>query len=247
MAAAVVLATLGFGGAAHAQSTAMEGRVDRLEREMRAVQRKVFPGGAGQTIEPQITPPQQPQVQPGAPASSPVADLTSRIVALEAQSSTLTGQVEQIQYRLRQMEDAFSAYKRSTDARLKALEDTNSAVGSDAPAPADAGPVSGGIGSTRPPAGPKPGKPAPKPAEPASNAAAGVERPSTGDAAEDAYLYGYRLWQATGCLAGIRGSNTHLSVLPSGADAQPPAEWAGTQIRCSHRFRPTQLRAAEPR
>ncbi|MFX7849661.1 hypothetical protein ABTK11_21370, partial [Acinetobacter baumannii] len=35
----------------------IEGRVDRLEREMRAVQRKVFPGGAGQTIEPQITPP----------------------------------------------------------------------------------------------------------------------------------------------------------------------------------------------
>ncbi|WP_336297146.1 hypothetical protein [Sphingomonas sp. 7/4-4] len=41
---------------AQAQTTAVEGRVDRLEREMRAVQRKVFPGGAGQTIEPQIVP-----------------------------------------------------------------------------------------------------------------------------------------------------------------------------------------------
>ena len=58
-------------------SGAIEGRVDRLEREMRAVQRKVFPGGAGQTIEPQITPPQQQGSAPGMPASGALSDLTA--------------------------------------------------------------------------------------------------------------------------------------------------------------------------
>ena len=46
IAAALLVAGLGDRRPAAAQ-TAVEGRVDRLEREMRAVQRKVFPGGAG--------------------------------------------------------------------------------------------------------------------------------------------------------------------------------------------------------
>ena len=40
---------------------------------------------------------------------------------------SVTGQVEQNGFRIRQLEDAFNAYKRTTDARLKALEETASA------------------------------------------------------------------------------------------------------------------------
>ncbi|ODP38173.1 hypothetical protein BFL28_15170 [Sphingomonas turrisvirgatae] len=163
----------------------VEGRVDRLEREMRAVQRKVFPGGAGQTVEPQITAPQQPSTVPGVPAGSAVTDLTARVAALESSVQSLTGQVEQSQFKLRQLEDAFTAYKRSTDARLKALEDTNSAVSNEAAGAA--------TGSTRPPAA----RPAQGgPVIPASVPVAGVERPSSSDPAEDGYVYGFRLWQA---------------------------------------------------
>ena len=114
MAAAALTALVAGTGAAHAQSTAIEGRVDRLEREMRAVQRKVFPGGAGQTIEPQIVPDASIEV-PGTPAGTPLADLTQRVAALENQVQTLTGQVEQDGYRLKQLEDGFAAYKRATD------------------------------------------------------------------------------------------------------------------------------------
>src|SRR4051812_45787143 len=128
MAAAALTALVAGTGAAHAQTSAVEGRVDRLEREMRAVQRKVFPGGAGQTIEPQIVPETSTDV-PGTPSGSPIADLTQRVAALENQVQTLTGQVEQDGHRLRQIEDGFNAYKRSTDARLKALEDGASHVG----------------------------------------------------------------------------------------------------------------------
>jgi TolA-binding protein len=198
--AAVLLTTTTAAGTASAQTTAIEGRVDRLEREMRAVQRKVFPGGAGATVEPQIT--QQPDANDmgGSPAGTPLADLTQRVSALEGQIQSLTGQLEQEQNHSRQVEDAFSAYKTSTNARLAALESNASSTAGREPTVSDL-PASAAI---EPPVKPKP-KPVaaePKPAEPkpagGSRAAqlAAIQRPDTGDKAEDGYTYGYRLWQA---------------------------------------------------
>ena len=48
--------------------------------------------------------------------------LAGGLVALEEQLASLTGQIEQSGYRTRQLQDQFDAYKRATDARLKALE-----------------------------------------------------------------------------------------------------------------------------
>lgn len=203
MAVALAATALGTTGSAWAQTTPIEGRVDRLEREMRAVQRKVFPGGGGQLVEPQIRPETNVEV-PGTPASSPVADLTQRVASLESQITTLTGQVEQNQFRLRQLEDAFNAYKRATDARLKAIDESASATGGgmagDAAAVGDAG---NARPTTRPAAPIKPqpvtipdDKAAAKPSPARAQALAAVEKPSTGDAAEDGYVYGFRLWQA---------------------------------------------------
>lgn len=191
MAAVAALAAVGVPVAAQTgrgagQGGTVEGRVDRLEREMRAVQRKVFPGGAGQTIEPQITPPEQPGIVPGQPASGVVTDLTARVAALESSIASMTGQVEQTQFKLRQLEDAFTAYKRSTDARLTALEGTATALDNEAAGAA--------TGSTRPPATrPATGGPS---VPPPTTPVAGVERPSSSDPAEDGYVYGFRLWQA---------------------------------------------------
>ena len=181
---ALMLAGVPLAGAARAQS-AIEGRVDRLEREMRAVQRKVFPGGSGQYFPPEITAPQQATPLPGEPATSPVADLTARVAALETQLSMITGQAEQNQYKLRQLEDAFAAYKRATDARLKAIEDAGAP-----PAAPGATPASDTPAAARPGAA----KPAADPAR--ARAVAAVEKPASGDPAEDGYVYGYRLWSA---------------------------------------------------
>jgi hypothetical protein len=41
---------------ASAQTT-LDGRVNRLEQEMRAVQRKVFPEGAGRLVQPELSAP----------------------------------------------------------------------------------------------------------------------------------------------------------------------------------------------
>lgn len=177
--AALPLMTLMLLPCAGAQAqTTVEGRVGRLEQEMRAVQRKVFPEGAGRTLEPQITAPDAASAPLGSPASSQVTDLSARVSAVEAQLRTLTGQVEQNDFKLKQLEQAFAQYK--TDMAAAAATPVLPAV--------------------------KPATPAAKPAA-ASTAAvpvsdvrkaavAAIDRPDTGNAADDAYNYGYRLWSA---------------------------------------------------
>ena len=194
LAAATILTPV----AVSAQSN-VEGRVGKLESEMRAVQRKVFPGGAGQYLQPEITRPDTPQPIGGVPATSAVADLTSRVTALESQMASMTDQIEQNGYKVRQLQDAFDAYKRSTDAKLKAMASTPALAETPASAP-----LTGDTAASDAPA--KPGRtPAKTPTStavaaagdtaPSANAAK-VEKPSTGDAPEDDYLYGYRLWAA---------------------------------------------------
>jgi TolA-binding protein len=178
------------------QSTVINLRVDKLEKEMKAVQRKVFPGGAG--LEPEIDPATVSKPV-GTPSSAPINDLTARVDALETQLRTMTGQVEQGEFRLRKLEDGMKAH----EARLKALETAN------APAEIEAGTVAAPpiekpkpvVEKPKPPAVAKPATD-PKPtvadkADPARKAAvAAIEIPDTGDASEDTYTYGFRLYSA---------------------------------------------------
>ncbi len=174
----------------------VEGRVGRLESEMRAVQRKVFPGGNGQLLQPEVTAPVVPTEVPGSPSSSVVIDLSARVTALEQQMASLTGQGEQNGYQLRQLREEFEAYRRATDAKLVAPPATGPVVapavgGDDEPAPIAATPPSKPLAGARP-------TPAAKPAAEPDRAArvAAVAKPTGGEPVEDAYLYGYRLWEA---------------------------------------------------
>ena len=183
----------------------VEGRVGRLESEMRAVQRKVFPGGAGQYLQPEVQAPPPQREADGVPAGSALADLTARVASLEGEMASLTGQVEQAGFRARQAQEGLDAYRRATDARLKALEAGPAPVAG-APTAVDEADAAPPISrpSTRPPVT-RP-TPAPAPASTPTRAPTtdlgrdarltGVTKPSTGDGAEDAYVYGYRLWQA---------------------------------------------------
>lgn len=147
----------------------LDRRVGTLESEMRAVQRKVFPGGNAKYFEPEIpaqaaTPAPAPETPP---ASTPIADLTARVDALEGQLKTMTGQIEAIEYKLRQLEDSQRRLKGDTEFRLNALENP----GGVAP-PADGAAAAAPAGNptaapAKPPAtaaAPAPGKPAAKPA-----------------------------------------------------------------------------------
>ena len=190
---------LGAAGTPALAQSAVEARVDRLEREMRAVQRKVFPGGNTQFFTPEITAPDAATTVPGTPATSVVTDLTARVSALETQLASLTGQIEQNQYKLQTLEQNFAAYRTATDARLKALEGAAPPVAADAAPPVvskpelAAAPPKPGVGGPKAPAGAAP-KPPVDPAR--ARAVAAVEKPATADPADDAYVYGYRLWQA---------------------------------------------------
>ncbi|MCG2840356.1 hypothetical protein L6Q21_05105, partial [Sandaracinobacter sp. RS1-74] len=122
-----------------AQLNQVDKRVGVLESQMRAVQRQVFPGGDKRYFEPEIGPaPAAPQAAPGTPATPALVDLTQRVTALETQQRTLTGQIEQLQHQIRQMETALQKLKGDSEFRLDALE--GKAPGA-APAPGAAVPV----------------------------------------------------------------------------------------------------------
>lgn len=186
-----------------AQDGAVELRVGKLEKEMKAVQRKVFPTGV----------PVQPEIGPldtgdagAVPASTPLNDLSSRVDSLEAQLKLLTGQVETDGNRLKKLEEAFKAYQGATDARLKALEPTLPDLTPPAATPPVAKPVAlvpaAVTEAPKPAAAKAPTATTTKTATPAKTdpkrkaLVDAVEIPATGDAAEDAYTYGFRLWTA---------------------------------------------------
>ena len=172
LAAAAALAQSGPGGA-------LDGRVFKLEKEMRAVQRKVFPGATGMGLEPEIQAPATAPTPGGLPATSAVGDLTNRVDALERQLASVTSQAEQAGYTVRQLQDQMARMKSDYDYRLGVLE-------KGAP-PAPGGALGGqGAMADTPPTSIDRAKPA--------VAAATPPAPAVGDNAEDAYMAGYRLW-----------------------------------------------------
>jgi TolA-binding protein len=185
-------------------------RVGKLEKEMRAVQRSVFPQGV--PVQPDLGATPAPPTSTGAPASAPLVDLTVRVDGLERQLATLTGASEQNGFRIKQLEDALARVQ----ARLTAIESGGAAASAGASGTSGAASalptasVGGPAPATRPAAVPTvvraaTPKPAPAPVikptaaklDPARKAAvAAIEIPATGDAAEDDYSYGFRLYTA---------------------------------------------------
>jgi TolA-binding protein len=200
---------------AQSDQSSLPGRVDQLEHEMRAVQRKVFPGGNPTYFEPQISAPQTPPDQAGTPASAPLQDLAQRVTALEQQVQQITNQAEENDHRLTVLEQQYAKMKGDTDYRLNTLEGHGTPPGG-APQ-GDAGaqppPAGGSADQSAPPFGPQgrgpvSGTPAPPPpaggdtmgaeaagaAPPVPAAPAAPAIAKTGDPAEDGYMQGYSLW-----------------------------------------------------
>lgn len=194
LAAAIVLV---IAAPALAQTTPdTDTRLRKLEAEVAALQRQVFPGGDPRYF-PLLQPGQPASIAPGTPATTPGADMLTRMDALEGQIARLTATVEEQQNRLDKME-----------ARLALLETDSKPV---------AAPATGGanqtnlkaMGGTAAPTPAPTGTPtvtrgtAPKPAVTVSDAAAKrmaavrtIEKPRSSDPGEDEYSYGFRLFDA---------------------------------------------------
>jgi TolA-binding protein len=205
---AVVLAGAATPLGAQSAPGTLDLRVGKLEKEMKAVQRTVFPTGT--PVQPELSAATAPVASTGTPASAPLADLTTRVDTLEKSLSALTGAGEQNSYRIRQLEEALA----KVQARLATLD--GSAAETLTSAPSAGGPsksaaiISTPAASTpssrpaavvvaKPAATPvaKPAMPAsPKPDATRKAAIAAVEIPATGDAVEDDYTYGFRLYTA---------------------------------------------------
>lgn len=201
-----------------AQDNLAEARIRRMEAEIRALQRQVFPGGDGKFFTPEIQG-SAPAATPaaGQPATTPVTDLLTRMDAIEAQMTRLTAQVELQGNRITQIEArlASAAPSPSPASDGTAVEGTPApaAVASSAPAVTASVPGPAATVST---AAPRPAQVAPastaKPATAAAtrptaaaaakpsaerlNAVRAIEKPQTGDAGDDEYSYGFRLWEA---------------------------------------------------
>jgi len=159
----------GLSGQAPAQAQqpqTVERRVDRLEQQLRAVQRRVFPNG---NVQPEIGDPAS--VGPAAATGGDaMTSLTQRVDALETQLRALTGQVEENGYRTRQLEEQVARLRTDLSARLDRV---------DPPAPAPVPVVT--------PVEPRVEPPVETPPEPRAAAPAPAS-------AEEAYNVGYRLW-----------------------------------------------------
>lgn len=165
-------------------------RVRRLEAEVRALQRAVFPGGDGRFFEPEIsTVPQPTPVQPvGLPGESALSDVLSRLSAIEAQLARLTAASEVNANALDQIE-----------TRMEGMETAQaSAAQPIGPIPV---PVGGPPAELAPAGQPAATAPAPTAAASAPTpervaAVQAIAKPATDDAGDDEYTYGFRLWEA---------------------------------------------------
>ena len=171
-----------------------EQRIDRLEKQVRQVQRSVFPKGqpadtAGTTDDPAAT-------------QQNVSELTQRLDAAEKQMADLTRASEENGNRLSVMESELARLRADQDRRLRAIEGAGAAPAAaatedDAPAVGEAPEV-----ADAPPPRPKPkvetarAKTRSKPVEAAVEAEpAPVAEPGS-DPAEAAYDAGFNLWTA---------------------------------------------------
>lgn len=172
---------------AFAQETPDEARLRKVEAEVRALQRKVFPGGDGRFFEPQIAPGTEvpgviaPSINP--PSTTAVTDILVRMDALEAQLQVLTARSEEQANMLGMFE-----------ARIAALEAGR--------APASLAPVEDAAAATTPVVVTNGTAALPLPAAASTPtperlaAVQAIAKPQTGDAGDDEYSYGFRLWNA---------------------------------------------------
>ena len=196
-------AAFALSASAVAQDANIDGRVGKLEKEMRAVQRQVFPAGAGKFIAPDIQSPTATKPE-NTTTTSATSDLLVRVDALEAQLATLTGQVEQQGNNMRGLE----ARLKILEAQLASAQLASAPQETEVPATAQATTAPSVLPTAAPaPAAvtvkPKPVVAAAKPVATAAKpsaarvaAVAAIERPATGDAFDDGYTYGFRLWEA---------------------------------------------------
>lgn len=188
--ATVAAASILIGGAVPALAQdGTDARLKKVEAEVRALQRKVFPGPDGKFFQPEITPTPTPSAAPGLPAATPVTDLLTRMDAVEAQMAHLTSQVEQNTNRLNLLEAKLAAGVQPGEAAAPSVQ------GPAAAPQANLNAMTGGASAQPAAYTPAVSKPV-APSSARVEAVKAIVKPQTDDPGDDEYSYGYRLWDA---------------------------------------------------
>ena len=166
-----------------------QARIRKLEAEVRALQRQVFPGGDGRYFEPDISAPAN-SGSNSTTQTTAVTDILARLDALESSIQSLTSQVE-----------LANNSRQGIEQRLSVLEN-NVATRTASAAPGTSVPASSSGSTSATTTQPRTATPTPTPAQstgPSAERLAAVRaiaKPSTDDPGDDDYSYGFRLWEA---------------------------------------------------
>ncbi|MGB3470689.1 MAG: tetratricopeptide repeat protein [Erythrobacter sp.] len=183
---------------AAAQDTVDEARLRKIEAEIRALQRNVFPGGDGRYFEPQITSGSGSTSGTGGRTSGPsttaVTDILARLDAIELQLQRITSRTEENSNAITLLSERVAVVETSGAPTLGMTEtraddeDTNATDANLTAMGAGTGAETDTDTDTDP-----------EPAGPTAERLAAVQaitKPQTDDAADDEYSYGFRLWNA---------------------------------------------------
>ena len=176
-----------------AQDDISEARMRKIEAEIRALQRRVFPGGDGRFFEPQISPGEQSgSTATNSPSTTAVTDILARLDAMEAQLQRLTARAEENTNAIGEL-----------DTRLAALEVPGTAAGAevtpDEPSAAQSNLEAMTGESSQAAAENTVPEAVDEPAGPTAERLSAVQeitKPQSDDPADDEYSYGFRLWNA---------------------------------------------------
>jgi len=174
-----------------AQAQDQEARLRKIEGELRAVQRAVFPGGDGRFFTPEVNASQPSTPPTTAATTTAVSDMLIRLDAIEAQLARITAHEEENANTIADLKARLAALEvADTDAINPQVPVAGGAPGSFAPAPI----VPASSSPATRPATPTPAVSAPSPAR--VSAVSAIAKPDTGDLGGDEYTYGFRLWEA---------------------------------------------------
>lgn len=173
-------------------------RLERIEAQLRALQRSVFPGGDERFFEPEITPGEtQVQVnQAGVPSSSALTDVLTRLDAIETQLARLTAATEVNENALSLLEMRMAALEGQAasgpEPELEAVAVASNpgqptgVIAVPAEEAVEAGPPNIEVVSAVD-VGPTPER---------VEGVQAIAKPASDDKGDDEYTYGYRLWDA---------------------------------------------------
>ncbi|MBO9519568.1 MAG: hypothetical protein J7493_16015 [Porphyrobacter sp.] len=204
-----------------------DARLRKIESELKALQRAVFPGGDGRFFTPEVdtsTPQQTRPATNSAPSGSALTDVLQRLDSLEAQLARLTARSEENANHLAKLEADLKAMQESANLPQQAsLSPSTPAAQGAGPRPSTSTPATTPPRTGTPAPTPTPSAttgrtgslpasttsrtPTPTPAPAASGnrngpsagrlaAVRAITKPTTADAGDDEYNYGFRLWEA---------------------------------------------------